>query len=336
MTTRIATDTRLLAALLACLAGCGGAASQAPSASQLPASTLLATIPVGAPPTLLAMSPDGSRVCAASSGQLSIIESSSSSIVATVATAPYPTGVVVTPDGKRVLLDSVEAARLAVIDVPTAATRSPIGLIVDIPPGGFGRIAVTPDGRRAYVTNQVKQYLAVVDLGAGTTTESSLDMRPSDVTLGRDGRTLYVTGCREFCTTGTVEVIDTTTFSVLRSFAVGPGPYRFALSPDETRAYTTNLGGPSLSVIDVASGTTRATLPVGVEPTGLAVSPDGARIYVVSQKERTLTIVDAARSATVGSLSLPNDPREVAVSPDGRRLYVSTRGAVLVLDVAHL
>jgi YVTN family beta-propeller protein len=161
-------------------------------------------------------------------------------------------------------------------------------------------------------------------------------MRPSDVTLGRDGRTLYVTGCREFCTTGTVEVIDTTTFSVLRSFDVGPSPYRFALSPDETRAYTTNLGGSSLSVVDVASGTTRATLPIGVEPTGLAVSPDGTRIYAVSQSERTLTIVDGTGNATVGSVSLPSDPREVAVSPDGRRLYVSTRGAVLVLDAARL
>jgi hypothetical protein len=44
-----------------------------------------------------------------------------------------------------------------------------------------------------------------------------------------------VTGCREFCTTGTVEVIDTTSFRApfvrrrLRALSV-------ALSPDETRA----------------------------------------------------------------------------------------------------
>ena len=119
----------------------------------------------------------------------------------------------------------------------------------------------------------------MADLRGGPARESLLDMRPRDVTLTPDGGTLYVTGCRDFCTTGTVEALDAGTLNTVRSFAVGPSPYRFALSPDGRRAYTTNLAAPSVSIVDLAPGTVVATVPVPVEPTGLAVSPDGGTVY---------------------------------------------------------
>jgi YVTN family beta-propeller protein len=321
--------------LAALLAGCGAVVGPEP-VSPVTIPGAVATIPVGTPPTLLAISPDGSRVFASSTGQLAIIDTGSNTVVATVKAPPYPTGVAVTPDGRRVLLDNVETTRLVAVDTATGAVQQPINLIVDIHPGGFGRVVVTPDGRRAYVTNQEKQYLAVADLAAGTAVESMLDMRPIDLAFGRDGRTLYIAGCKEFCTTGTIQLIDTTSGTLQRSFNVGPSPYRLALSPDGRRAYTTNLGGPNLSVVDLSSGSTLATLPVGVEPTGLAVSPDGTRVYVANSQQGTLTIVDATRNVVAGTVSVPREPREVVVAPDGRRLYVSIRGAVVVLEAARL
>src|SRR5262249_45962983 len=160
-------------------------------------------------------------------------------VAGTATIPPYPTGVVVTPDGRRVLMDSVSSARLTIADLATAKLLPPIPLIVDIHPGGFGRIAVTGDGRRAYVTKQAKEYLAIVDLEARETTEWMLDMRPSDVTLSPDGKVLYLTGCKEFCTTGTVEMADPASGRTLGDLAVGPSPYRFALSPNGSRGYTT-------------------------------------------------------------------------------------------------
>jgi YVTN family beta-propeller protein len=322
-------------ALAALLAGCGAVAAPGP-VTPVTIPGAVATIPVGTPPTLLAISPDGSRVFASSTGQLAIIDTAANTVVATAKAPPYPTGVAVTPDGRRVLLDNVETTRLVVVDAATGAVQQPVNLIVDIHPGGFGRVVVTPDGGRAYVTNQGKQYLAVADLAAGNAVESMLDMRPIDVALSRDGRTLYIAGCKEFCTTGTIQVIDTTNNPLQRSDTVGPSPYRLALSPDGRRAYTTNLGGPSLSVVDLASGSTLATLPVGVEPTGLAVSPDGTRVYVANSQQGTLTVVDATRNVVASTVSLPREPREIVVAPNGRRVYVSIRGAVVVLDAAAL
>ena len=322
--------------MLACLAGCAALQGPVPGAQSLAPDALLATITVGRPPTLLAMNPDGARVVAASSGTLSIIDARTETVTATVPIPPYTQGVAVTPDGSHVLVSSLSGTQLVVVEAATGGLAPPVALMVEIPPGGFGRIAVSPDGRTAWVTNQPREYLAAADLTARRSVRSPLDLRPTDVTLGGDGRTLYVTGCKQFCTTGTVELIDTASQNTLRSFSVGPGPYRFALSPDGTRAYTTNLGGPSLSVVDVASGRVQATVPVGTEPTGLAVSPDGARIYVASQQSGTLTIVDGATNTVAATVALPSEPREVVVAPDGRRAYVSTRAGVLVLDAERL
>src|SRR5262249_59973401 len=104
-----------LATFIACLAGCAPIGGSVPSAHPLASGAVVATIPVGTPPTLLAISPDGSRVFAASSGELAIIRTDTNTVAATVSIAPYATGVAVTPDGRRVLVAYSSAASLTLI-----------------------------------------------------------------------------------------------------------------------------------------------------------------------------------------------------------------------------
>ncbi|MCW5889295.1 MAG: beta-propeller fold lactonase family protein [bacterium] len=318
--------------LLAALAACGAPARLAPSAPPLPADATLATIPVGTPPTFLAISPDGSRVFAASASQLVVVRTDTNAVAGTATIPPYTNAVAVTPDGRRVLSIGVRGASVTVVDAATAQVLKPLPLILGINPGGFGRMAATPDGASVWVTNQPKEYVAIAPLSGGTAVESLLDMRPTDVTFTPDGRSVYLTGCRDFCSTGTIEQLDVASRNVVRRLTTGPSPYRFALSPDGTRGYTTNLAAPSLSILDLGSGSVVATVPVGVEPTGLAVSPDGKRVYVASQTAGTLAVVDAQAGTVLRTHQMPSQPREVVVSPDGRRVYVSVRRAVLVLD----
>src|SRR5262245_38472270 len=97
---RIMVSVRLLAlATLPLLAHCAALSSSAPGP---PPGAILATLPVGSGPTLLAVSPDGSRVYAATNSKLGVIDTTANRVVATVPIDPYPTGLAVSPDGKRV------------------------------------------------------------------------------------------------------------------------------------------------------------------------------------------------------------------------------------------
>ncbi len=317
---------------LALLAHCAAMSSSAPSP---PPGAVLATLPVGSGPTLLAISPDGARVYAAANSKLSVIDTAANRVIATVAIDPYPNGIVVTPDGKRVLIASLFSVRLLVINTATNAQANAIDLTTERSRGGFGRMALSPDGSLAYVTNYGNQVLAVVDTNSGTMDVLLMDMGARDIALTADASNGYLAGCWSFCTPGSVELFDPTARRFGTRFSVGPGPYRIALSPSGATAYTTNLTDSSLSVIDLATQKVTQTVRVPVEPTGLAVSPDGATVYVVGQTDGNLALIDA-HSFEVRTISIGNKPREIVVTPDGRRLLVSTASDVVVLDAQAL
>ena len=317
-------------------AGCAVGSGQRADLNVAPSTAVLATIPVGEGPTLLAMSPDGSRVYAAANAKLSVISTATNSVVATLGIEPYPAGLALTPDGTRALVTNLFAVRLTVIDTTKDALGAPIALFNDRFRGGFGHIGLSPDGTTAYVANPANQVLAIVDTVKPDTDSLMMDMQPVDVAVGPDGRTVYVAGCKNFCVTGTIEVLDARSRLVTTSITVGSKPYRIALSPDGRRAYTTNLGEPSVSVVDLATNTTTATVAVPVEPTGLAVARDGSRIFVANQPAGTITVIDAVTNTLQAKVKVANNVREVVVTPDGQRLYVSTLDSVLAVSVQSL
>jgi len=321
---------------MSALAGCAVGLGQRSGAPAFAAPAVLATIPSGEGPTLLALSADGTRLYAAANSQLSVVSTADQNVVATVATQPYPAGLALAPDGTRAFLSAIFSVQLLTVDTVMNTVGTPIELFASFARGGFGRIALTPDGKTGYVVNTPNQVIAVVDLVKGQTTSLTMDMQPIDIAVAPDGRRLYVVGCKNFCATGTIEVLDAASQRVTSAIAVGSRPYRIVLSPDGARAYTSNIGSPSVSVVDLASRSATAAITVPVQPTGLAVSRDGTRIYVASQPTGTITVIDAATNVVRTTVKVANDVREVVVTPDGKRLYVSTMRSVLALDARLL
>jgi YVTN family beta-propeller protein len=324
---------RLLAMLLIALAGCGGLS--APSVPPVPASAVVATLPVGDAPTLLATSPDGRRVYAASNGSITFIDAASNTVLKSLKDDPNSTGIGVSPDGAHAYVTHLFSIDLTVIDTATDSIAAPVVMFLSRLRGGFGRLAVAPDNRTVYVANKANEAFVIIDLGGGPGSMLKPTVWPVDVAISADGRTVYGAGCKQICTPGFVQLYDVPTQRFTGEIQVGGSPYRIVLSPDGAAAYVADLSGPNVSFVDLASRQTTTNVAVPPQPTGMGISPDGRTLYVASQTAGTLSVLDVASAAVRAQLPV-YQARDVAVSPDGRHVYVSSADKVLVLDAGQL
>ncbi|MGH3921466.1 MAG: YncE family protein [Pseudonocardiaceae bacterium] len=127
--------------------------------------TVIATIPVGNDPTLMAVAPNGSRVYVANSNSdtVSVIDTATNTVIATIRVGKIEvaSGVAVAPNGRYVYVSNLDLATgtvgvLSVIDTVTntLVTATPAG-----PKTGF--VAVTT--RNVYVTNVGSNTVSVID-----------------------------------------------------------------------------------------------------------------------------------------------------------------------------
>ena len=315
------------------LAGCAGMG--APGAPDAPPGTVLATIPVGAPPTLLAVNPDGRHVYAASNNSLTVIDTATTAALTTLTINPNTTGIAIAPDGRTVYVANLFSIQLTRLDTATNTLLEPLTMFTERLRGGFGFMAPAPDGRTMYIANKDNRSFGIIDLTGGPSSLLKPTVWPVAVAVAPDGRTVYSAGCKQICTPGFVSVFDVATQRFDAEIAVDGNPYRIVLAPDGATAYVANLTGPSVSFVDLAGRAVMRTVRVPVQPTGLAIAPDGATLYVASQTEGVLTVLDTASGGGRGQLRA-TQARDVAVTPDGRHVYLSAGEQVLVIDPAAL
>src|SRR6266446_3404301 len=129
-------------------------------------------IPVGTLPLGVAVTPDGSTVYVANSGDgsvngtVSVIATATNTVTATIPVGNLPVGVAVTPDGSKVYVANEVDSTVSVIDT---ATNTVVGLPIRVgnrySPLG---IAVTPDGSKVYVANERSNTVSVIDTATNT------------------------------------------------------------------------------------------------------------------------------------------------------------------------
>jgi YVTN family beta-propeller protein len=171
-------------------------------------------------------------------------------------------------------------------------------LIATIPVPGViaGGIAVSSNGQFAYVTNSL--YLASSGINGAT---------GSNLALGLS-----------------LQIIQTSTNSVVASIAM-PGVSRaVTLSPDGRSAYVTvDALGAGLLVVNTVTRQVEAKISLSVPniPDHLSIAPNGDRIYVNNLGK--IYIIDTATNSITATADLSHgDIDGVASMPDGSRAYV--------------
>lgn len=206
--------------------------------------TVPTTIPVGDEPVGVALSEDGSRLFVAESADasVSVIDTTTNERIASVTAGASLLGdsvhgVAVSPDG-RTLAVTVRAGwlafgqedRVVLVGLDDGDERH---VVVGDDPGA---VAFADEGRRAYVADEGGPSVSVVDVvNASVTTTVPLDLRPTNLAAGPDGRRVVVTATgddRLPTTDGSMIVIATDTNTVVATAPTLSGPADVALGSD--------------------------------------------------------------------------------------------------------
>ena len=105
---------------------------------------------------------------------------------------------------------------------------------------------------------------------------------------------------------------------------VGKEPWCVAVTPDDEKAYVTNMASGTVSVISTFSRQVIDTIKVGTEPFGCAISPDGRDLYVANQSSGTVSVINTRRDKVTETIeNVGVKPHGIAISANAARVFVT-------------
>jgi YVTN family beta-propeller protein len=271
----------------------------------------LAQIPVGAGPTDVAITPDGTRayVANAADDSVSVIATATNSVIATIGVGDEPKGLAITPDGSRLYVANTQDDSLSVL---ATASNSLIGtpIAVGAEPEG---IAITPEGIRALVAQRGGD-ISVVELASGAIVGVVPDpLGPAKLAISPDGSRGFAANK----SSNSVSIFSAITATVLGvPILVGANPSGVALSPGGP-AYASSASDNTVSMIDpVNHARIGPPIPGFSGPAGIAASADGTHAYVANSTAASVSVIDAATASVQGQIPTGAAPTAIAIVPD--------------------
>ncbi|WPV01114.1 gliding motility-associated C-terminal domain-containing protein [Mucilaginibacter sp. cycad4] len=246
---------------------------------------IVSTIPVGANPGFVEVSPDGKKVYIAnvSGTSLSIINTQTNQ-ARDISIFDNPTALIFSKDGTRAYVAG-ETGECTVIDVANDAVLTAL----TFPSGGAG-IALSDDGKWIYATNSANGDIRVYDT-ANNAESINIPARGAHyAATSPDGKKIYFTGSYS----NTVYVIDVATNTLSATIDLIADAEGIAISPDGSRIYVTNQSAGTVTVINAANNSVMTALPVGKSPRGIAITPDGKYVYVANADSGTLSVISTS------------------------------------------
>ncbi len=219
---------------------------------------------------------------------------------------------VASADGRRIYVSLPGLSRVAVVDTSTWSTAARI----EVGPRPT-QVLMQADQRALWVAQDplapalAEGGVTVVDLAAGRAVKRlTTGAGPHVLSFGRDERVVYVLNRGA----GTLQVVDTDTYAILREHKLGPAPSSVAYSRLSGAAYVTDESDGSLTVLDGESHELRARLQSKPGLTLVRVSPDGRWVFLLNPREGLVEVVDSSSDRVAHRLSLPDGPDDVVFS----------------------
>ncbi len=123
----------------------------------------------------------------------------------------------------------------------------------------------------------------------------------------------------------------------LTEYATGKrGSHMIAVAPDESAAWTTDLGSRTVTRIDLVGEAEPLSVTVGEEPEGIALSPDGKTLWVSARGSNQAFALDPTTMEVRATVDTGNFPLRLAIRPQGDVAVTSDLldGGLSVIDLA--
>jgi YVTN family beta-propeller protein len=118
--------------------------------------------------------------------------------------------------------------------------------------------------------------------------------------------------------------VSNTVNTKVAEIRVGDEPWCVAITPDDSKAYVTNMASGTVSVINTSNRRVIKTIPVGTEPFGCALTPNGQKLYVANQSSDTVSVINTATDLVVKTITgVGVKPHGIAITADGTRVLVT-------------
>lgn len=250
---------------------------------------VIRSVPVGANPHEVVVTPDGRLAFTANSrsNTVSVVDLEAGAELKRLDSPlfGYPHGLAVHPNGGIVYLTSEEKRLLLRIDVGELEIAGSVSTGME----GSHMVVLSPDGERAYISNRGSASVTMLQTG----NLSEIQHCPAGngaegIALSPDGRWLLVANRHA----NNINVYDASSLRPSGQIPVGEGPVRVAFAPNGRWALISHRLSNEVHVLDFAERKVRARLKVGKEPGGMVFLPDGERAFVANTGEGTLSVLD--------------------------------------------
>lgn len=237
-------------------------------------------------------------------------------------------------------------SRDEIIHLIDTETQEIVGQIEGVPVNHGA--AAAPDGSELYFSSEAKFTLDVVNSSTlQIEAEVGLSGRPNNISIGRDGRYVYVGIMQE---PGGIDVIDTRQRENVHHIDTGSRVHNTYVTPDGNYVVAGTFGGQgNLDIYRTSDWMREFQLyppttsdPIdGIRPIAFDTHPDGStrNMYVQISNVHGFAVVDFSKRIEIGRVILPSVPEEdrdpppynaapahgIGVTPDQKTLWVCSR-----------
>ncbi len=202
-------------------------------------------------------------------------------------------------------------------------------------------LATSPDGyfvALACYGGQTVDIFFAQNLVRAATIDLGENARPHGIVWHEAGA-IYVSaeGRQSIFKIGTPVVGDFFDDFQLTEFPTGKqGSHMIAVAPDESAAWTTDLGSRTVTRIDLVGDAAPVSVTVGEEPEGIALSPDGETLWVSARGSNQAFALDPVTMEVRETIAVGQFPLRLAIRPQGDVAVTSDLmdGGLTVIDLA--